>query len=563
MAYEVSGYRLKIISDAGQAHNYVPLSQTVSGTVSTNILNASAAVDLSSFFQGSVIHVGSTLDAYTVASKSGMVITTVELLTKNYAALSPLRIDITSQWNSLDGYGNSALQADTTKQPGFVPKILNGLDAIGFSSGTKALTTMINSQTDDIFVGGGQVFCVLTANSDGGNNAGRIIERSTSGNSPAWNIVTSAAGGGFYRVLFNQVTTGTAGTWTTGSDVLLSTPQFFSIYYNSSTPNVPPIIRIIGKQVGVTTTTDPTGTAISDTGGFFTIGNRPADDRGLDGLFGSIYLYKNNLGDYDNQNMEMFLGTKYNISLFNNSTKFYGGRTYDISTPTIPATVPLLVCLHGGGGDGPTFEIQLQLGVLFKQKAAYIFPTATFNNGNPGSRTWNSNFPPPTFNEAPDSSYLRNLANFVKQQLVAQGFVISEVIVIGHSNGGMMGYRLLIDHPDDFAGLFAISSDVMVNNPDLYTGRIKHIHGQDDTNVPLAGGIGIGGNYYPPVIPTVQQFTLVNNGNGVIAGSSLSDDFTVLPSPAAHIMSSLGTALSLAPYSTTFAQQIYNFVFPS
>lgn len=563
MAYEVSGYRLKIISDAGQSHGYIPLSQTVSGTISTKTLTASASVDTASLFSGSKIHVGASLDEYTVDTKNGTIITTVEPLTKTYDAGTSLRIDITTNWVGLDGFGSSAIQSDATKRPGFIPDVLNGLDAIGFPTGTKALTVSNYSETDNIFAGGGQIFCVLTANSDGGNNAGRIIERSANDGSAAWNIVTSTAAGGFYRILFNQITTGIMGSWTTGSVVLLNAPQLFSIYYNSSTPTIPPVIRVIGVAVAITAVSTPTGNAVDDTGGFFTVGNRPADDRGLDGLFGSVYLYKNGLPAYDNSNMEMFLATKYNITLFDSARKFYGGRTYDISTPDVPATVPLLICLHGGGGSGPTFEAQLQLRALFGQTAAYIFPTATRNNGVDQANTWNSNFPPPTFNQAPDSTYLANLRNFVVQEVEALGFIISEVIIIGHSNGGMMGYRLLIDHPDLFDGLFAMSADVMVPNPDTYTGRIKHLHGQDDMNVPLAGGMGIGGVNYPPVIPTVQEFTLVNSGGGVTAGSSLSDNLTVLPSPAAHEVSSLKTALALSPYSTTLQQVIYDFVFPN
>ncbi len=138
---------------------------------------------------------------------------------------------------------------------------------------------------------------------------------------------------------------------------------------------------------------------------------------------------------------------------------------------------------------------------------------------------------------------------------------VTEVIGVGHSNGGMMLYRLAIDHPDLLAGIFAMSADVMIPNPNTYTGRIKQIHGEDDGNVPLAGGYGVNGIYYTPVIPTVQQFTLVNGNYGVTASASLDTAFTTLPSPATHAVSSLKTALALSPYLTTLQEVIFNFVY--
>lgn len=236
----------------------------------------------------------------------------------------------------------------------------------------------------------------------------------------------------------------------------------------------------------------------------------------------------------------------------------FQGRLYDISKPDTPATVPLLIALHGGGGSGLEFAKQLKLGTLFKQRAIYAFPTATFNNGNPPARTWNSNDTLSSFNNAPDSEYLKDLALYLKSTSESEGFIISEIILIGYSNGAMMCYRLVIDHPEIFSGVFVLSGDVMVNNPNTYTGRIKHLHGQNDMNIPLSGGVGIGSVSYPPVIQTVQQFTNVNDNSGIMAGNLLTDDLIVLP--AEHSIASIKEAL--VAQSTTLQQLIYNFVFP-
>lgn len=471
-----------------------------------------------------------------------------------------------SAWAGTDGFGNTATQATVGNRPAFSAAAINGLNTIVFNGGTQSLTLNTNTVTNNIFAGGGTVAWVGVINSAGGGAAGHIAEKLASDSTAVWNIINTTGGGGFLPIRFDIATTGTGGAFATNSVLAQSIPQMFTITYNSSTPTIPPVIRVIGVAVTVNTITPPTGDVLDDSGGVCNLGNRTALDRGMDGSFGMMYMWKRVLTDYELSNLELFLANKWGITLFDNITQWYSGRTFDVSYPDAPASVPLLICLHGGGGTGPSFEFQLQLGALFGQKAVYFFPTATLNNAVPGAPTWNSNFPPPTFNSAPDSTYLANLTLYVKRLAEARGFTISKVIVVGHSNGGMMGYRLIIDHPEIFNGLFAISADVMVPNPGSYTGQIQQWHGQDDANVPLAGGVGIGGNDYPPVIPTVQKFVYANSSRGVVQGTQsplVIRDFNVIPSPAAHIISSMTNVLVNPPYSTTFAQLIYNFVFPS
>lgn len=567
MTREASNYVLKMASNFGISHGYSALSQTVSGTVGTNTLLASATLATASCVPGSVINVGTGNDPYTVASKSGTTLTTVQTLISNYAVLTALKVDVVSAWVGSDGFGSSALQGTPANQPAFVPNgAANNQATIVYPMGAKALTLANYPLTDNIFVGGGTVFGVINAVTAGASGLGRVIERETSGGAAAWNIQTIAGGAGFIGLQFNQVTSGTAGAWRTNAVIQQNAPQIFSIYYNSSTPTVPPIFRVQGILVATVLVTTPTGTAISDTGGAYTIGNRPAGDRGFDGAINMLYIYKRLLRIYESQCMERWLANMWGAPLFGSTfigsgSLFYGNRPFDYSTPDAPASVPMLLCLHGGGGSGPIFEIQLQLAALFRQKAVLVFPTATPNNQN--SNTWNSGgFQ--TFNYAPDTTYLPSLVDWVIKNVALSGFSITETYLVGHSNGAMMSYRLVIDHPTKFAGVFALSADVQVPNPDIYSGRIQQWHGQDDMNVPLAGGVGIGGRYYTPVIPTVQGFTHVNSGRGIVLGTQsplFIADFNIVPSPAAHILSSIANVIINPPYSTTLAQLIYNFVF--
>ncbi len=540
-------------------HAYATLSQTVSGLINTDTLTASATLATAAILPGSKIHLTVSDHEYTVLTKSGVTLTVTPNLTQAYVA-SSLKIDVNQTQIGNEGYGSSATQATAGNRPALIPAYFNGRDSLAFTMATKALTITNYSQSDNIFATGGTYTTVIAPVSDGASQLGRIIEKVDGSGNSAWNLIVGSLAGGYVKVQFNRVTSGTIGTWTTTAAVVqINVPQIVTITYNDADPTTAPVIRVQGKVVAVSVTSAPTGTPISDAGGAYTIGNRAAGDRGFEGYHMIHRMWKRVLSNFEHSRQERYLALEWGTTLALVASRTYGARSYDISYPSAPATVPLLICLHGGGGDASTFETQLQLGALFGETAAYIFLTATANNG--GTNTWNSGGSQ-TFNNAPDSDYIYNLTNHVRNWLTSQGFTISEVILVGHSNGAMMAYRLAIEYPSTYSRVMAFSGDVMVSNPNTYTGKIKHVHGNDDANVPLVGGVGIGGIYYDPPQACVQQFTHVNGGNGVTAGSSLSNDFTILPSPAAHALSTTATALALAPYSTTIAQVIYNFVFP-
>lgn len=560
MACIPQDYKLRLSSRNELTHAYATLAQTVTGTIATHTLTASSTLATASLVIGSIIRVTASNHEYTVQNVSGTVITTVEALSQSYAG-SSLKIDIVDQWNALDGYGNVATQATSTKRPAYVPGIVNGNDAVEFNASTKALTLATNTQTDNIFANGGTFLFIAGVDSDGGGTLGRIIEKTTSGGVAAWNIVTTTSAGGFYKILFNVVTSGTAGAWLTGSAVALTEPQIVSISYNSSTPTVPPVIRVQGYELpAITETSTPTGTVLNDAGGVYTIGNRIAADRGLDGRLMEVFAYKRVLSTWELGNIESYFANLYGYELYDNPVKYYGAREFTITKPSVVAAVPLLILLHGGGGSASTFIQQLQIGPVMGESAVLAFLTATKNND--GFRTWNSGGAQ-TFNNAPDSTYIANLVNHIATKVYPDYVDLDQVYLVGHSNGGMMSYRMAIEHPELFAGVFAMSADVMVTNPNTYTGRIMHYHGAEDTNVPLTGGVGSGGITYTPPLATVQLFTNANNGTGVVfSEDGLTGDFFILPSPAEHSVASLKTALTLAPYSTTLPDVIYNFIFP-
>ena len=67
------------------------------------------------------------------------------------------------------------------------------------------------------------------------------------------------------------------------------------------------------------------------------------------------------------------------------------------------------------------------------------------------------------------------------------------VYVAGMSNGAMMAYRLACEIPDKIAAIIAVSGTLAMDNCDAAKDvPVLHIHGDQDNNVPFAGGQGSG-----------------------------------------------------------------------
>jgi polyhydroxybutyrate depolymerase len=65
------------------------------------------------------------------------------------------------------------------------------------------------------------------------------------------------------------------------------------------------------------------------------------------------------------------------------------------------------------------------------------------------------------------------------------------VYVTGMSNGAMMAYRLACEIPDKIAAIIPVSGTLAVDNCDgAKDVPVLHIHGDQDKNVPIAGGKG-------------------------------------------------------------------------
>ena len=153
--------------------------------------------------------------------------------------------------------------------------------------------------------------------------------------------------------------------------------------------------------------------------------------------------------------------------------------------------MPMLLALHGGGGD---MDFQADHYGL-KQKADEAGFIAVFPNGYsrlPGGiiATWNAG-------ECCGQAVTRNIddVGFLKQVIerVSRQASIDRgrVFVTGMSNGGLMAYRLACDLPTMIRGIAPVAG---TDNTRTCTPSrpvpVIHFHARDDTNVLFNGGSG-------------------------------------------------------------------------
>ncbi len=171
-------------------------------------------------------------------------------------------------------------------------------------------------------------------------------------------------------------------------------------------------------------------------------------------------------------------------------------RKYRIHVPlsyNAASPAPLLMALHGGGGDMEHQASDANYGLISKSESAgfvAVFPNgfsklasgkfATWNAGNccAGARDQNVD----------DVGFVRKVISNVNRQLSIDR---NRVYATGMSNGAMMAYRLACEMPETFAAIAAVAG---TDNTRLCTPKapvsILHIHAQNDDRVLFNGGAG-------------------------------------------------------------------------
>jgi polyhydroxybutyrate depolymerase len=171
-------------------------------------------------------------------------------------------------------------------------------------------------------------------------------------------------------------------------------------------------------------------------------------------------------------------------------------RSYLLNLPPgyyTGADFSLVIAMHGGGGDALQFESTSKL--TDKANAAQfivVYPEGVKSTGALEVRSWNA---------GGCCAYARDAhiddVNFIRQliaKLVASYKINpKKVYATGHSNGGMLAYRLACEIPGKVAAI-APNGCTMVTqtcNPSRPV-PVLHMHSALDTRVPYQGGTGSG-----------------------------------------------------------------------
>ena len=184
-------------------------------------------------------------------------------------------------------------------------------------------------------------------------------------------------------------------------------------------------------------------------------------------------------------------------------------RTYRLFLPSAlnvpnPKPLPLLIALHGGFGAGSQFENNSGFdAVAAKEQFIVAYPDGIGVGGTNVVRTWNGGrcCGPAARKNVNDVAFISQLIDTVQGQYPVDSH---RVFAAGHSNGGIMSYRLACELSNKIVGIGVQSGTLMLTpcNPALPVSVID-IQGSADQNVPIGGGVGprgvSGANFLPPI----------------------------------------------------------------
>ena len=192
-------------------------------------------------------------------------------------------------------------------------------------------------------------------------------------------------------------------------------------------------------------------------------------------------------------------------------------RTYTLNLPPNyyeDSDFSLVIAMHGGGGTANQFESSGKL--TEKANAAkfiVVYPNGVKGNGILRAQTWNAGG---CCDYAAEHNIndVKFISQLIDHLVAAYKINPKKVYATGHSNGGMMAYRLACELSDKIAAIAPNSSTMVVTQPCNASRAVPvlHMHSMLDSNVPYTGGVGTGfSNHYNPPLDSVFQVWSLKN----------------------------------------------------
>ncbi|MCM2369315.1 serine hydrolase [Aporhodopirellula aestuarii] len=196
-------------------------------------------------------------------------------------------------------------------------------------------------------------------------------------------------------------------------------------------------------------------------------------------------------------------------------------REYRIHVPEkIPPgqDVPLVVCLHGGGGNSRTASMMGLTPVADREGFIVVYPNAI-------DKHWNDGRDSPMYAEhdeaIDDVAFVMEVIRRVGEEHAIDR---NRIFATGLSNGGFMTQRLAIEHSETFAAVGVVIATMGEPISERFVPKLPvsvlYLNGTKDTFVPYEGG--------PVGMPLVHRFNQVEGHEDAPRGRAISTDDAVL-----------------------------------
>jgi polyhydroxybutyrate depolymerase len=174
---------------------------------------------------------------------------------------------------------------------------------------------------------------------------------------------------------------------------------------------------------------------------------------------------------------------------FDGAERSYVAHVPDGAAIGAPLTLPVLVVLHGAGGNAAKAEFATGLSD-YAQSDDFIvvYPSGTQVAEIPEQLGWNADgcCGVPAASGVDDVGFITAVLDDIESKYAVDA---ERIYVAGFSNGGMMTYRLSCELGDRIAGIAVIAGAFNVSEceSDART-DVLIVHGTDDQTVPYRGG---------------------------------------------------------------------------
>jgi len=174
---------------------------------------------------------------------------------------------------------------------------------------------------------------------------------------------------------------------------------------------------------------------------------------------------------------------------FDSLDRSYIAHVPDDAAIGAPLPLPVLVVLHGAGGNALKAEAATDLSDYARQHDfIVVYPNGTQAADIEGQLAWNAGgcCGAPKRTQVDDVGFIQAVLDDVQRSYAVD---TSRIYLAGFSNGGMMSYRLSCELGDRIAGIAVVSGAYNVASCESdATTDVLIVHGTGDMTVPYAGG---------------------------------------------------------------------------